>query len=255
MDKLARGPRYGRMAVGVALFLVLALPWLMMPAGWRARRCLAVLAWRLLLRSFGISVQVHGTPMPAAGTLYVANHISWTDIPVLGLVTRAAFVAKDDMRGWPLIGRLTAEYGCVFVERERRGKVGAQAAELASHLEAERGLVLFPEGTTGLGDGVLPFRSSLFALVPGIGEGTARVQPITLRYAHADGRAFNPQEQRQIAWIGDDELLPHALTLAGMGRIRAEVWFETPIEAGDRKGLARACEAAVVARLGRCAEP
>jgi 1-acyl-sn-glycerol-3-phosphate acyltransferase len=55
-----------------------------------------------------------------AGTLYVANHISWTDIPVLGLVTRAAFVAKDDIRGWPVIGRLTTEYGCVFVEREAR---------------------------------------------------------------------------------------------------------------------------------------
>lgn len=243
------------MAVGVTLFLVLALPWLAMPNGWRVRRGLAVAAWRILLRSFGISVQVHGTPMPASGTLYVANHISWTDIPVLGLVTRAAFVAKDDIRGWPVIGRLTAEYGCVFVERERRGKAGAQAAELASHLEAERGLVLFPEGTTGLGDGVLPFRSSLFALVPGVGEGTARVQPITLRYAHGDGRAFDAQEQRQMAWIGDDELLPHALHLAGMGRIRAEVWFETPIEAGDRKALARACEAAVVARLGCCAKP
>lgn len=243
------------MAVCVALFLGLALPWLVMPASWLARRGLAVVAWKVLLRGFGIRLSVHGMPMPAAGTLYVANHISWTDIPVLGLVTRAAFVAKDDIRGWPVIGRLTAEYGCVFVERERRGKAAAQAAELASHLEAERGLVLFPEGTTGLGNGVLPFRSSLFALVPGVGEGTARVQPITLRYAHADGRAFSPEEQRRIAWIGDDELLPHALNLAGMGRIRAEVWFEAPIEAGDRKALARACEAAVVARLADCGQP
>jgi 1-acyl-sn-glycerol-3-phosphate acyltransferase len=109
-----------RMAVGVTLFLVLALPWLAMPAHWGARRGLAVMAWRLLLRSFGIKVVVHGAPMPSAGTLYVANHISWTDIPVLGLVTRAAFVAKDDIRGWPVIGRLTTEYGCVFVEREAR---------------------------------------------------------------------------------------------------------------------------------------
>ena len=242
------------MAVGLMVFLVLAVPWLAMPGQWRARRCVAVLAWRVLLRGFGIKVVVHGVPMPAAGTLYVANHISWTDIPVLGLVTRAGFVAKDDVRGWPVIGRLAAEYGCVFVERERRGRVGVQAAELASHLEEERGLVLFPEGTTGLGDGVLPFRSSLFALVPGIGEGTARVQPITLRYTDGDGRAFSPEEQRRIAWIGDDELLPHALHLAGMGPIRAEVWFEAPIEAGDRKVLARACEAAVAERLGGCAE-
>lgn len=127
--------------------------------------------------------------------------------------------------------------------------MGAQAAELASHLEAERGLVLFPEGTTGLGHGVLPFRSSLFALVPGVGQGTARVQPITLRYCHGDGRAFSAEEQRRMAWIGDDELLPHALALAGMGQIKAQVWFEAPIEAGDRKVLARACEAAILERL------
>jgi 1-acyl-sn-glycerol-3-phosphate acyltransferase len=115
-------------------------------------------------------------------------------------------------------------------------------------LEAERGLVLFPEGTTGLGDGVLP---SLQPVRSGAGHwrGTARVQLITLRYTHGDGTAFSPQDQRRIAWIGDDELLPHALHLAGMGRIRAEVWFEEPIEAGDRKALARACEASIVARL------
>jgi 1-acyl-sn-glycerol-3-phosphate acyltransferase len=61
------------------------------------------------------------------------------------------------------------------------------------------------------------------------------VQPITLRYTHGDGTAFSPQDQRRIAWIGDDELLPHALHLAGMGRIRAEVWFEEPIEAGTAR--------------------
>ena len=238
-----------RAGVGLALFLVIGGVWLLIPRGWRLRRGFALACWRVLLRGFGLRVVVHGRPLPEAGTLFIANHISWSDIPVLGLVLESGFVAKGDIRGWPIIGTLTAAYGCLFVERERRGKAGDQAAALASHLEAERGLILFPEGTTGLGDTVLPFRSSLLALVPGVEDGSARVQPVTLRYRHRDGSPLSPEEQRQVAWIGDDELLPHAAALSRMRGLVAEVWFEKPVVGGDRKALARACEAAVAARL------
>jgi len=238
-----------RAGVGLALFLVIGGVWLLIPRGWRLRRGFALACWRVLLRGFGLRVVVHGRPLPEAGTLFIANHISWSDIPVLGLVLESGFVAKGDIRGWPIIGRLTAAYGCLFVERERRGKVGDQAAALASHLEAERGLILFPEGTTGLGDTVLPFRSSLLALVPGVVDGSARVQPVTLRYRRADGSALSPQEQRAVAWIGDDELMPHAAALSRMGGLVAEVWFEEPVLGANRKVLAKACEEAVAARL------
>jgi len=240
-----------RAGVGLALFLVIGGVWLLIPRGWRLRRGFALACWRVLLRGFGLRVVVHGRPLPEAGTLFIANHISWSDIPVLGLVLESGFVAKGDIRGWPIIGTLTAAYGCLFVERERRGKAGDQAAALASHLEAERGLILFPEGTTGLGDTVLPFRSSLLALVPGVEDGSARVQPVTLRYRRADGSALSPQEQRAVAWIGDDELMPHAAALSRMGGLVAEVWFEEPVLGANRKVLAKACEEAVAARLRR----
>ena len=213
------------------------------------RRAFSLACWRVLLRGFRLRVEVHGKPLPEAGTLFVANHISWIDIPVLGRVLESGFVARGDMRAWPILGTLTAAYGCLFVEREQRGKAGDQAAALASHLEAERGLILFPEGTTGLGETVLPFRSSLFALVPGVVDGSARVQPVTLRYRRADGSALSPQEQRAVAWIGDDELMPHAAALSRMGGLVAEVWFEEPVLGANRKVLAKACEEAVAARL------
>lgn len=238
-----------RAGAGVLLFLGIGGLFLLAPRGWRARRGAALACWRVLLWGFGLRVEVHGTPLPEAGTLFIANHISWTDIPVLGRVLESGFVAKGDIRGWPIIGRLTAAYGCLFVERERRGKAGDQAAALASHLEEDRGIILFPEGTTGLGEGVLPFRSSLFALVPGVMDGSARVQPVTLRYCRADGSALSPDEQRAVAWIGDDELLPHAAGLSRMGGLVAQVWFEEPVLGSDRKALARACEAAVARRL------
>lgn len=238
-----------RAGVGFGLFLAIGGVFLLAARRRRLRRVIALACWRVLLRGFALRVEVHGTPLPEAGTLFVANHVSWTDIPVLGRVLESGFVAKGDIRGWPIIGTLTAAYGCLFVERDRRGKAGDQAAALASHLEAERGLILFPEGTTGLGETVLPFRSSLFALVPGVVDGSARVQPVTLRYRHGDGSPLSPEEQRRVAWIGDDELLPHAAALSRMRGLVAEVWFEEPVSGGDRKALARACEAAVAARL------
>ncbi|NBC36754.1 1-acyl-sn-glycerol-3-phosphate acyltransferase [Novosphingobium sp. FSY-8] len=241
--------RQARAWAGIAGFLAVSGPWLLLPNGGRLWRGVARLCWRALLGGFGIRVRVHGTPVDHAGTLFVANHISWTDIPVLGLVLNAGFVAKGDIRGWPLIGRLTAAYGCLFVERERRGKAGDQAAALASHLEGDRALVLFAEGTTGLGNDVLPFRSSLFAMVPGVADGSARVQPVTIHYARTDGGLLSPEMQRQVAWIGDDGLLSHVRGLARLGGMRAEVWFEEPVTATDRKALAKACEAAVLARL------
>jgi 1-acyl-sn-glycerol-3-phosphate acyltransferase len=202
-----------------------------------------------LLGCLGVRVEVHGQALPPQGTLFVANHITWADIPVIGLALDAAFVAKGDIRDWPIIGKLTAAYGCLFVEREARGRAGDQAAALASHLEEARGLVLFPEGTTGLGTGLLPFRSSLFAMVPGVADGTARVQPICLRYVRRDGSALSAQEQRAVAWIGDDELLPNFIGLAKMGGVCAQVWFEEPVAGGNRKVLAKACEAAIGARI------
>lgn len=235
--------RLARAALGLGALLALSGPWLLLPRTSRARRGLAVLAWGFLLRGFGIRIEVQGTPMP--GALIVANHVSWSDIPVFGRVVDAGFVAKDDVAGWPVIGKLTAAYGCLFVSREARGKAGEQAGALAALLAHGRSLILFPEGTTGEGDACLPFRSSLFALIP---PGTP-VQPVTLRYYHANGSPLDAAERRAVSWIGDDELAPHALALAKRGGLVARLWFDEPIPAGERKALTRACYQVIEGRL------
>lgn len=232
-----------RAALGLGAMLVLAGPWLLLPRGSWLWRQVAVLAWRWLLWGFGIRLRVHGRPVP--GALVVANHVSWTDIPVMGRVIDAGFVAKDDVAGWPIIGRLTAAYGCLFVSREARGKVSEQANAVAAKLTRGHGLILFPEGTTGEGDTCLPFRSSLFALIP---RGTP-VQPLTIRYARKDGTPLNAEERRAVSWIGDDELLPHVKALARRGGLVADLWFGEPMEAGERKALTRACFEVIEGRL------
>ena len=243
-----------RAALGLVCFLALAHAFLVIPRRWSLRRWSDIRAWNCLLWGFGIRVRQHGVPLAGAGVLYVSNHVSWTDIAVLGGLVDAGFVAKAEVGGWPVIGPLTRSYECLLVERERRGSVREQAGAVGAHLARKRGLILFPEGTTGEGGSVLPFRSSLFGMVAGTGAGAARVQPVTIRYGHADGAPLVGAERRAVAWIGDDELLPHAKMLVARGGLWVDVWFEEELAAdhfANRKALAKACEGVIAARLAR----
>jgi len=246
------GWRGFRAALGSALLVIFAWMWLAWPHK-ATKRAAVVRAWRALLWGFRIDVVVKGKAAALPGTLYVANHVSWTDIVVIGRVLDAPFVAKGDVRGWPIIGTLTTAYGCVYIDRERRAGAGRQAEDVGAHLARSGELVLFAEGTTGLGNEVLPFRTSLFALVPQNEAGEARVQPITLRYTARDGSPLSPADRREVAWIGDDEMLPHMKALARRGGLRVEVWFEEPVTGSaagrGRKDLAAASRARIAERL------
>jgi 1-acyl-sn-glycerol-3-phosphate acyltransferase len=112
---------------------------------------------------------------------------------------------------------------------------------------AGAGLVLFAEGTTGEGDGVLPFHSGLFVT----GARWPRFQPVTLAYARADGGVLSPQERRRVAWIGDDALLPHAMALAASGGATVDVWFEASFSAQNRKQAAEESRRLIVDRLAQ----
>ena len=197
---------------------------------------------RLLLWGLRIRVTVEGALAPRA--LVVANHLSWTDILVLGASRPTAFVAKSEVRGWPLLGLLAHLHGTVFVERGGRGAAAMQVTALTRALE--RGpTVLFPEGTTGNGSGVLPFHSTLFAAAT-----TAGVQPLTIIYRPRD-RDWQPNEQAAFAWDGDKAFWPHLLQISAAGPVDCRVIAHPPLSGGqhDRKALAKRCRAIIESAL------
>lgn len=238
---IARCVRAGAALIGV---LVLGLLWSMQPFG---RRAFPVAAWSLLARGFGVRIRCHGDPAAGHGTLFVANHMSWIDIMAIGRLLDAGFVAKAEVGRWPVIGALSRRYGCLFLDRNRRRSAAEQARAVDRHLAAGRDLVLFPEGTTGDGDGVLPFRSSLFAT--GDKTRTVHVQPVAVSYSGPRREPLTPAERRAIAWLDDDALLPHAFALAARGGCTVDIWFEEPFAIRDRKALANRSRAAIITRL------
>jgi 1-acyl-sn-glycerol-3-phosphate acyltransferase len=231
-------------ALGLAGALSLAPPWLLLRPESRAAKALERRFHQLISRGFGLTPRVSGAPA-GPGSLIVANHISWADIPALASVLDADFVAKADVAGYPALGSLARRTGTIFIERERRSQAGAQMGFVRARLETGRRVVLFPEGTTSNGAVLLPFRSSLFAAA----DAARTVQPVMLRYTMRGGEPIDPDLLARIAWIGDQAMLPNAAALAAV-RVGITIAFHTPVDPAafaSRKALADHCRDAIAA--------
>ncbi|WP_173934632.1 lysophospholipid acyltransferase family protein [Chelativorans sp. Marseille-P2723] len=220
--------------------------------GWWSDRRVPRLWHRLTLRVLGIRVHLRGRPATEKPLLIVSNHVSWSDILVLGSIMEAHFIAKAEVRGWPLLGTFARMQRSVFIERERRRASSTQAREIANRLASGDPMVLFAEGTTGDGTRILPFKSALFGAAQ-IALGTmdaerVLVQPAAIAYIRRNGLPLDRRERGSIAWIGDMDFLPHLKELLRRGAIDVEVRFAEPISCAagtDRKALARKSEVEV----------
>jgi 1-acyl-sn-glycerol-3-phosphate acyltransferase len=245
-----RGRGFGRTralaGTGLAAAVLVPVELALQRISRRSRPRLPWLFHRALARSLGIHVVVHGRPARRGGVLFVVNHLSWADIPVLGSRILAAFVAKSEVAGWGPVGFLSTLARTVYVERERRQATGDARNAIVDRLAANENVILFPEGTNSDGIAVLPFKSALFAAIGGTDDFV--VQPVTLAYTRLNGMPITRERLPEVAWIGDTALMPHLLAFMSLGRVRAEIVFHAPVRTSDfpdRKALARHCQTVV----------
>lgn len=230
--------RVGAIGLGLLLFVPLHYvwklarrrsPWPQAFLGFVARRC-------------GLRMKVSGEPV-GGRVLFAANHESWLDILAVGCATGASFVAKDEVRRWPIVGWLAGLNATLYVVRAARHQVQAQADQIRDKLAGGGKVALFPEGTVDATRDVLPFRASLFAsLYPPIPD--VVVQPIALDYGAATA---------DIAWLDDESTADNARRiLSRPGTIPVTLAFLAPVDpatAGDRKALAASAREEIVAAL------
>lgn len=244
----------------VATLVVLAMvtlplipvQWLANRFNWRLSHGIPVFWYRLALRLIGIRVRQHGAPLKDRPLLVVSNHVSWLDILVVGSLTPSSFIAKSDVKGWPGVGLLADLARTVYVDRARRQATGATTNEIAKRLTNGDAMILFPEGTTGDGTHILPFRSALLgaaraAIVEG-GHQRVHVQPLSVAYTQCHGLRLNRRERGLIAWHGDEELAPHLWAVLKAGAIDADITWGRAVafdETTDRKALTRDLETRV----------
>src|SRR5512134_2554388 len=175
-----------------------ALVGLVYPLARRATR-MAVRAWwcRRVLRLLGVELKVLGT-VPAGCHLIAANHISWLDVFAIAAVVPCWFVSKDDTRSWPFLGWMAVANETLFLRRGSARAAYRMSVEVRARLDAQQPVVIFPEGTTTDGTGVLDFYPALFQ--PAVDCARA-VLPLAIRY-----RDVVAQPATAVAYINDDPL-------------------------------------------------
>ncbi|WP_184474009.1 lysophospholipid acyltransferase family protein [Rhizorhapis suberifaciens] len=185
----------------------------------------------LAARSAGARVHIEGKPM-GHDAFYVSNHVSWIDILALGGHSGCAFVAHDGIARWPLIGWLAAQNNTIFVSRETRRDVHKQVDELRGALARHQPIAVFPEGTTGDGVSLLPFKPSLLAVMAPPPRDML-VQPVFIDYGDA---------APDIAWINGEPAGKNAArVLAREGQLPVTLRFLEPFDPAhfsDRKAIA-----------------
>lgn len=192
--------------------------------------------FRMWARSFcrivGMRINVEGEP-PDGPFFLIANHLSYLDIPLLGRHLDGAFIAKSDIRGWPLIGLICENADTIYIDRNRKRDV----LRIFESFDAARtlglGVVLFAEGTSGKGDRILPFKTPLL-------EYAARrdcpVWYATISYHTPEGQ---PPASQAVCWWGTMGFADHLLRLFRLPHFEATLRFGAePIHDTDRKALA-----------------
>ena len=235
-----------------SLPFMIALQWTLArvaPARWGTA---SIAYYRFLCRLLRIRIEVRGAVVTNMPVMIVSNHMSWSDIVVLGAIAPMVFVAKREVSGWPLIGAAARVQKVVFVDRERRQQTGNTVNEMAERLAEGHPVVLFAEGTSSDGNRVLPFRTALVGAASAMRDDAALgglvLQPMSICYPGLAGLPMARAQRPRVAWYGDLDFLPHLKDFIRRNDVDAVVTFGTPVAATagqDRKALARTLEGTV----------
>jgi len=198
--------------------------------------------WRQLIfrswaRSFvkisGMKIKVIGEP-PRPPFFLVSNHLSYTDIPALRVVTEGVFVAKGEIESWFLAGRIVGDMGGIFINRNNRRDIPRAGALIIKKLDDGEGVIVFPEGTSTKGETVLPFNSSFLEF--------AAKTDLPVSYASITYKTPNdePKASEVVCWWEDISFAAHLFRLFKLRGFTAVINFgDKPIQNPKRKELAQ----------------
>jgi 1-acyl-sn-glycerol-3-phosphate acyltransferase len=257
--RVAVGPARRGLRLAAALVVLLAGVPVAFAARWvgTARRSRFTAAWaRLLLGAFGVRVESRGgfaffagspvmraAPDEGAGTLLVANHVSWLDPLVVAATVPSRLLAKKEVGEWPVIRTLAAGSGALFIDRERLSKLPEAVEAVAGALRAGDTVAAFPEGTTWCGRGMGEFRPALFQAAIDAG---AAVRPAIIRYREGESTST------RACYVGEDSLLASILRVTATKGLVVEVTLfhsvrltPTGTRPESRRALAKIAEAQV----------
>lgn len=236
----------GLISLCLTFFIPVLLLWVFAQDGLRSR--LVHVFYRIALWICGVQCKIEGELSARRPLLLVANHSSYLDILVLGSLLPLSFTPKREIRSWPVIGFFCVLADCVFIERRPAYMQEAQA-EMQEKLRAGKVVALFPEGTTGDGYNVMPFKSGFLSLLEGQ---DLPLQAVTVAYTHIGQVPLSAATRENVAWIGEASLVTHLMRLFSFPCVRVTVRVYPVKHMQDydgRKAIAKAAEERVAKGL------
>ena len=172
---------------------------------------------REILRLFNIKTEVRGVVSDLKPMIFIANHISYIDIPLLmSEVGDLVFVSKIEVKKWPILGQASQQIETIFIERScRDSRDRGRRQIIQSLLDKQKRIVIFPSGTTTV-DNEMNWKKGIFEIAH---ELNLPIQPIRIRYS----------KPRIVAYVENDQLFSHIVNLSRHTDIRAELEFHPPI--------------------------
>lgn len=207
--------------------------------------------WLLVITKLvGLKIHVSGNfqeeKIKEQSVMYVSNHISWLDIPMLAGLTNPRFLSKQSVRNWPIIGWIAEKSGTIFISRgnsNNSGKNPSTVKQLTKTFESGNSVLIFPEGTTTEGHDVRRFHGRLFSSVI---ETETPVQPIAIKYFDKHGNL-----NTAVPFIGEQSFVDNLWSILNNKYTYAEVCFLDPITSNNktRNELAHYCETTIRNKL------
>lgn len=159
--------------------------------------------------------------------LFVSNHVSWSDIPILGGTAPLRFLSKAEVARWPVIGWLAVQAGTLFIQRGG-GRANQSRKDITDALDAGQSVLVFPEGTTTIGTIVLPFHGRLLNAAV---DAEVPIQPISIGYRR------NNRPDHLAPFIGDDEFQSHLLRLLKQPAVEVTLVFHEPVRTSTETSI------------------
>jgi len=158
----------------------------------------------------------------------IGNHLSYLDIILVGCKRPGLFVAKKEVKYWPLLGQLAWLAGSIFVDRSQRGPTANRpyVGQIADYLKKGLTILVFPEGTSSNGEGVLPFKKSIFSS-PILAE--IPILPLTIRYISVNKQPFSPANRDLVTWHSDMTFVDHFWGVLKLKGFEVEIIVNPPV--------------------------
>jgi 1-acyl-sn-glycerol-3-phosphate acyltransferase len=224
-------------------------------AGFRLKKLYPLFFYKMIKVVIGININFDRTKLvkQGKGVLYIANHVSWFDIICLGTLLNARFIAKKEVSKMGIFGFLASISNTFFIDNENKNKIIEYNHFIQNKLKKGENFIIFPEGTTSDGNGIINFKSSMLECAFDDSM-QINIQPISICYSKLNNIPMGIYSRRNIAWVGDTSMVAAMANFLRSGRITVDIVFHELMSIKNfrnRKELANHCEYQILSGINK----